>query len=124
MDLGIAGKTAIVCASSRGLGRACALALAGEGVEVTINGRDAATLAETADAIREATRAKVAQWHDMVKEVHETGVSDPVVAGSFFSVSMTFDLTFQDGNRNQGEQIAVYEVRDGKVVREQFFYSL
>jgi len=54
MDLGIAGRTAIVCASSRGLGRACAEALAREGVHVTLNGRDAEALAEAADAIRAA----------------------------------------------------------------------
>ena len=40
MDLGLKGKKAIVCASSRGLGRACAFALAREGVAVTINGLD------------------------------------------------------------------------------------
>ena len=40
MDLGIAGRKAIVCASSRGLGRACALALAQAGCDVVVNGRD------------------------------------------------------------------------------------
>ena len=40
MDLGIQGRKAIVCASSRGLGRACAISLAREGVSVVINGRD------------------------------------------------------------------------------------
>lgn len=52
MDLGIAGRSALVCASSRGLGRACAEALAAEGVHVTLVARDAAVLAATADAIR------------------------------------------------------------------------
>ena len=52
MDLGIAGRRAIVCASSRGLGRACAEALAREGVDVTINGRNAEILEQTARAIR------------------------------------------------------------------------
>lgn len=52
MDLGIAGRKAIVCASSRGLGRACAIALAQEGCEVVINGRDAAALEATAAEIR------------------------------------------------------------------------
>ena len=47
MDLGIAGRWAIVCASSRGLGRACAEALAAEGVNVVLNGRDAAQLDRT-----------------------------------------------------------------------------
>jgi|TARA_B110000967_G_scaffold60326_1_gene61940 3-oxoacyl-[acyl-carrier protein] reductase len=46
MDLGIRGKNAIVCASSRGLGRACAIALAREGVNVTINGRNEEALKE------------------------------------------------------------------------------
>lgn len=59
MDLGIAGKQAIVCASSRGLGRACAEALAREGVQITINGRDAKVLEKTADEIRIAHSATV-----------------------------------------------------------------
>ena len=42
MDLGIAGRKAIVCASSRGLGRACAHRLAEAGCEVVVNGRDKA----------------------------------------------------------------------------------
>ena len=44
MDLGLKGKKAIICASSRGLGFACARALAREGADVVINGRDADTL--------------------------------------------------------------------------------
>ena len=48
MDFGIAGRNAIVCASSSGLGFACALALAAEGVNVVINGRDKARLQEAA----------------------------------------------------------------------------
>ncbi len=51
MDLGIAGRKAIVCASSRGLGRGCALALAEAGCDLVINGRDAATLEREAKAI-------------------------------------------------------------------------
>jgi len=47
MDLGIAGKVALVTAGSRGLGRATALALAGEGVRVMLSGRDASALAAT-----------------------------------------------------------------------------
>lgn len=59
MDLGISGRKAIVCGSSRGLGRACAQALAEAGVSVFINGRDAASLEATADAIRRATGSDV-----------------------------------------------------------------
>ncbi len=59
MDLGIAGRKAIVCASSKGLGRACAEALAEAGCDVVINGRDAAGLEKVAAEIRAATGAKV-----------------------------------------------------------------
>ena len=51
MDLGISGRSAIVCASSRGLGYACADALAREGVNVTINSRDAEALAVAAERL-------------------------------------------------------------------------
>lgn len=59
MDLGIAGRRAIVCASSRGLGRACAEALAAEGVDVVVNGRDAAGLDAAAAEIRANTGVRV-----------------------------------------------------------------
>ena len=59
MDLGLTGRRAIVCASSRGLGKACARALAAEGVAVVVNGRDAERLAATAEEIRAATGAPV-----------------------------------------------------------------
>jgi 3-oxoacyl-[acyl-carrier protein] reductase len=58
MDLGIAGRKAIVCASSRGLGFACAKALAEAGCEVVINGRNEAQLATAAAALKK-TGAKV-----------------------------------------------------------------
>ena len=59
MDLGLAGKSAIVCASSRGLGRACAEALLKEGVEVVINGRDPVRLEEALTELRASTGGKV-----------------------------------------------------------------
>jgi 3-oxoacyl-[acyl-carrier protein] reductase len=59
MDLGIQGKKAIVCASSQGLGLACALALAQEGCEVFINGRDADKLQRAAEALQRDTGATV-----------------------------------------------------------------
>jgi 3-oxoacyl-[acyl-carrier protein] reductase len=59
MDLGISGRKAIVCASSRGLGKACAFRLAEAGCEVVVNGRDAERLKATAAEIAKATGAKV-----------------------------------------------------------------
>jgi len=56
MDLGLAGRRALICASSQGLGLACAEALAREGCEVFVNGRDADRLAASVDTILTATR--------------------------------------------------------------------
>lgn len=60
MDLGIRGKRAIVCASSKGLGRGCAEALAAEGVSLVLNGRGEAALHRTADEIRDRHGVDVA----------------------------------------------------------------
>jgi 3-oxoacyl-[acyl-carrier protein] reductase len=54
MDLGIRGRTAIVCASSQGLGKGCAQALAEAGVALVINGRNQSLLEQTAQEIRQA----------------------------------------------------------------------
>lgn len=59
MNLGIEGRTAIVCGSSQGLGLACAEALAGEGVHVILNGRDAAKLEKSAAGLRERTHGEI-----------------------------------------------------------------
>ena len=59
MDLGIRGRGAIVCASSQGLGRGCAQALAEAGVDLVINGRNQALLEQTAQEIRQAWGVQV-----------------------------------------------------------------
>jgi 3-oxoacyl-[acyl-carrier protein] reductase len=60
MDLGIAGRKALVCAASKGLGRGCAEALAREGVDVTILARTESVVRQTADEIGVATGRHVA----------------------------------------------------------------
>src|SRR5258706_3573066 len=59
MDLGIRGKTALVCAASKGLGKGCAESLAREGVNLVITARGDETLQATADAIRKKFSVKV-----------------------------------------------------------------
>jgi 3-oxoacyl-[acyl-carrier protein] reductase len=68
MDLGINGRKALVCASSRGLGRACAEALANEGVQVFINGRDQARLAQTLEEFCQAGLQATAVPADVTTE--------------------------------------------------------
>ena len=59
MDMGLKGKTALVCASSKGLGRACALALASEGVNITMLARGREALEESANEIARLTGVQV-----------------------------------------------------------------
>jgi len=59
MDLGIKGRTAIICASSKGLGRSCARALAGEGVDLVVNARNRTVLEATARDIEQTTGVRV-----------------------------------------------------------------
>lgn len=59
MDLGIKGRTAIVCGASKGLGRACAEALAAEGVDLVLTARNADQLEATAAAIRAASKVNI-----------------------------------------------------------------
>ncbi len=61
MDLGIAGRRALVCASSKGLGRACTLALAAEGGHLTLIARGADALAATARELRERCGVEVTE---------------------------------------------------------------
>ena len=79
MDLGLSGKTAIVCASSQGLGRACAEALAAAGCALVLNGRDAAALQATAQAIRDTHGVRVTA---VAGDVGDTGVQLALVAAA------------------------------------------
>ncbi|RJG44977.1 SDR family oxidoreductase [Mesorhizobium sp. DCY119] len=84
MDLGIRGKTAIVCASSRGLGRGCAIALAEAGCDLVVNGRDAAILAKTAQEIRDRFGVKVIEVPG--------SVSDPEVQKQLLAAAPAPDI--------------------------------
>jgi 3-oxoacyl-[acyl-carrier protein] reductase len=77
MDLGIKGRKALVCASSKGLGHACAMALAREGCKVFLNGRNATTLETAARSIRDATGATV---HVVVADLNLPAERDRLVA--------------------------------------------
>ncbi len=69
-------------------------------------------------------RAKTVVWDESVIEIHHAFVSDPIVTGSHFAVTMENDITFKDKGRILINEICVYEVQNGKIVREQFFYNV
>lgn len=79
MDLGLNGKTAIVCASSHGLGRACAVELARAGCALVLNGRDAEALNATAQVIRDETGVKVIA---IAGDIADAGVQQALVAAA------------------------------------------
>ena len=74
--------------------------------------------AEGMDAIRKKGEA----FNQMVEEMHGGYSSEPVIAGNHFAVGMGMDVTMKGMGRSKMDEIAVYEVKDGKIVKEQFFF--
>jgi len=71
-----------------------------------------------------AVKAKGEQFM-AAHEIHSTTIEGPLVAGEHFAVTYKMDMTFKPQNRRfTMEEIAVYKVVDGKIVYEQFFYSM
>jgi len=68
-------------------------------------------------------KGKGKQWEKMVEEVHSNTIEGPVVADNHFSISMSLDVTFKGMPRMTTSEICVYEVTDGKITKEQFFYA-
>ncbi len=66
--------------------------------------------------------AKGHQFQAGVEELHGGSVSDAIVAGNVFAVTITVDATFKGMGRMLMEEVAAYKVKDGKIIREEFFY--
>lgn len=71
----------------------------------------------------EAIKQKGENFNNMTEEVHGGYCNEPVIAGDFFSCAMGMDCTFKGQGRVKMDEIAVYEVQNGKIVKEQFFYN-
>ena len=70
----------------------------------------------------DAIKQKGQQFNDMVEEMHGGYSNEPIVAGNHFAVLMGMDVSMKGAGRMKMDEIAVYEVKDGKIVKEQFFY--
>ncbi|NNF32741.1 MAG: hypothetical protein HKN68_01445 [Saprospiraceae bacterium] len=57
----------------------------------------------------------------MVEEVHESYTSGPIVSDNFFAINSRTEVTFKGIGRTSLNEISLYEVKEGKIVREQFF---
>lgn len=67
-------------------------------------------------------KEKAKQWQEMTEEMHGGFTGKPQVAGNFFSCVMGMDVTIKGQGRVKMDEIAVYEVKDGKIVLEHFFF--
>jgi hypothetical protein len=71
---------------------------------------------------REAVKAKGIARRAAIESMHSYFCSEPIVAGEFFSVVLKQEVTFKGKPRLAVEEIGVFHVKDGKIVKEQFFY--
>ena len=71
---------------------------------------------------KDAVTKRGQQFASMIQERHGGSFSDPIVCGRYFSVAMVLDATFKGQGRMKLEEICLYEVKDGKIVFEQFFF--
>ena len=71
---------------------------------------------------KEAIKRKGEIFNESVEEMHGGYSNAPIVAANFFAVVMGLDATMKGMGRMKMDEIAVYEVKDGKIVMEQFFF--
>ncbi|HEY9262859.1 nuclear transport factor 2 family protein [Chitinophaga sp.] len=69
-----------------------------------------------------AVRQKGENWVKKITELHGLSTTQPVIAGNHFSVGRTMDFTVEGFGRIQIDEIMLYEVKNGQIVLEQFFY--
>lgn len=62
------------------------------------------------------------QFESMVEEIFECSVSKPLIGGNSFAFTLTMDLSMKGRGRTKMEEICVYQVKDGKIAGEHFFY--
>ncbi len=61
------------------------------------------------------------KWQEMVSATHSIEISEPTIAGNTFSLSMRMDVTTKERGRTDMTELCVYQVKDGKIISEQFF---
>lgn len=82
---------------------------AAQGWEVRIQGKD-------------ALNAKGEKWRSMTEAFHGCTATKPIITGNFIAMGMSMDTTMKGMPRNQFHEMAVFEVKDGKIISEEFFY--
>ncbi|MEP6949901.1 MAG: SnoaL-like domain-containing protein [Ginsengibacter sp.] len=70
----------------------------------------------------DAIKKKAELFISMVENFYSTTISDPVVAGDYFSISWDTDIQMKGEDRKTDSEICVYKASEGKIISEQFFY--
>ena len=90
----------------------------------SITGREMAGTPDDVVSGKQNVIDKSKAWLDSVKEFHGGDITAPVIAQNHFTCKMSFDITFKESGRQLMEEVCVFEVKDGKIINEQFFYSI
>ena len=69
---------------------------------------------------RDAIQKKSDAWMESVEEIHSTSCSEPLIADNSFAIAFTMDVTYKTMGRIQMTELAVYTVKDGKIIKEEF----
>ena len=69
-----------------------------------------------------AIQEKGRKFNESVEEMHDGYAHDPIISPTHFALAMGMDVTMKGAGRVNLDELAVYEVKDGKIVKEQFFY--
>ena len=69
----------------------------------------------------DAIKVKGKKFDGMVEKVHKITVSEPMIAGNSFAFVLGLDIKMKGQDRMDSPELCVYEVKDGKIVSEQFF---
>ena len=70
----------------------------------------------------EAIKEKGKKFNESIEEMHGGYTGEPIIAGNHFSLVMGMDVTMKGMGRMKMDEVCVYEVKDGKIIKEQFFY--
>ncbi|RZL50706.1 MAG: nuclear transport factor 2 family protein [Pedobacter sp.] len=73
---------------------------------------------------KKSVKEKTIKWAESVEELHSSSCSDPIVSKDHFSFVMEYDATYKGFGRMAMSEICVYEVKDGKIIADQFFYNM
>lgn len=69
-----------------------------------------------------AIKEKGKKFNEAIEEMHGGYTGNAIVAGNHFAVTMGMDVTMKGTGRMKMDEISVYEVKDGKIIKEQFFF--